>query len=307
MATAASLPPAHAAGVLALVSNGFRIAGRVCLVIGASVLVAACERAFASRGETSSTVTGARRHPSPPTAPTPPVLVRVIAAGDLALAFTELEPLFERATGHELNVAFASSGRAARQLRQGAPFDVFASASISFVNEVVQAGACDGTTVTPLARGRLVVWAKRGALEPPRSLTDLRDPRFRRIAIANPEHAPFGVAAREALEHAGVWQTIGPRLVYGENVQQTLQFAQSGNVEVALVAISLVVQDRENPWFLVDEVAHRPIDQALVVCTHGAARPASEVFVRYVRSKEGRSVLQSHGLVLPGEPPRPVP
>lgn len=226
--------------------------------------------------------------------------VRVAAASDLTLAFEELGEDFERTTGQHVTFSFGSTGLLAKQLRQGAPFDVFAAANVSFVDEVVAAGACDGSTRAPYGRGRIVVWS-RGGVEPPKDLAELADPRFRRIALANPEHAPYGQAAREALEAAGLWSVVQPRLVLGENVRQALQFAETGNADVAIVALALVAGRRDEPWFVVEEAAHHPIDQTLVVCDNGPNRAGGLEFARFVASPEGRPVMRRHGFVLPGE------
>lgn len=238
--------------------------------------------------------------------PEPPP-VRVAAAADLTFAFEELGRLFEEETGHRVTFSFGSTGLLAQQLRFGAPFDLFAAANVSFVDQVVGTGVCDEATVAPYARGRVAVWSRAGGVAPPTSLDALRDPRFARIAIANPEHAPYGQAAKQALETAGVWTEIESRLVYGENVRQALQFAETGNVEAALVALSLVIQDDENPWMLIADELHDPIDQALVVCTEGDQRAGGEAFARFVNEPAGRVVMQSYGFLLPGEEPRGGP
>jgi molybdate transport system substrate-binding protein len=240
-----------------------------------------------------------------PEDPAPPV--RVAAAADLTVAFEELGGAFERQTGQRVTFSFGSTGLLAKQIGEGAPFDLFAAANVTFVEEVVMAGACDGATRAPYARGRIVLWTKRGGVTPPGDLTELADPRFRRIAIANPEHAPYGQAAKEALEQAGVWSVVQPRLVFGENVRQTLQFAETGNVEAAIVALALVAADRDDPWIPIEETLHRPIDQALVVCTRGAQRQGGESFARFVGSEPGRAVMRRHGFLLPGEALAEVP
>jgi molybdate transport system substrate-binding protein len=227
--------------------------------------------------------------------------VRVAAAADLTLAFEELGRAFERETGQTVTFSFGSTGLLARQLREGAPFDVFAAANASFVDDVVAAGACDGATKAPYARGRIVVWTRRGAVAPPRAFSDLADARFRRIAIANPEHAPYGRAARQALERAGIFDAVEPRLVLGENVRQAFQFAETGNVDAAIVARALVVNDSEGPSLLVDESLHQPIDQALVVCNRGDSRAGGEELARFVSSEPGRAVMRRYGFLLPSE------
>lgn len=242
---------------------------------------------------------GACKREAPASAQEAPV--HVAAASDLTDAFEELGRDFERETSQRVVFSFGSTGLLAKQLREGAPFDLFAAANVSFVDQVVAAGACDGATKAPYARGRIAVWTKRGGVAPPSNLTDLDDVRFRRVAIANPEHAPYGLAARQALEHTGIWSTIEPRLVLGENVRQTFQFAETGNVDAAIVALALVVNDHENPWLLVDDSLHRPIDQALAVCTHGKNRTGGSAFARFVGSPRGRSIMRRYGFLLPGE------
>jgi molybdate transport system substrate-binding protein len=229
------------------------------------------------------------------------VPIHVAAAADLTLAFEEIGRDFERQTGRRVTFSFGSTGLLAKQLREGAPFDAFAAANVTFVDEVVAAGACDGATKAPYARGRIAVWTRRGSVAAPEAVADLGDARFARIAIANPKHAPYGQAARQALEYAGVWSKVEPRLVLGENIRQTLQFAETGNVEAAIVALALVAQDRENPWFLIDEAMHHPIDQALVVCTRGGDRQGGESFVRFLNTEAGRTVMRRFGFLLLGE------
>ena len=244
--------------------------------------------------------------PEAPAAPPPPPPVRVAAASDLAGAFEELGRQFTAETGQQVAFTFGSTGLLSRQLREGAPFDVFAAANVRFVDAVVEAGTCDGATRAPYARGRIAVWSRRGGVAPAASLADLADARFQRVAIANPEHAPYGQAAREALQAAGTWDAVRPRLVLGENVRQALQFAESGNAEAAVVALALVVHDRDNPWVLVDAAQHAPIDQALVVCGRGPSRAGGEAFARHVASERGRALMRRYGFLLPGETLEPT-
>ncbi len=236
--------------------------------------------------------------PAPPTSRAP---VRVAAAADLARAFAVLGADFERATGQGVTFSFGSTGLLAKQLREGAPFDLFAAANVSFVDEVVAAKACDGATKRPYARGRIAVWSKQGGVTPPSTIEQLAEARFTKIAIASPQHAPYGQAARDALQAAGVWATVEPRLVFGENVSQTLQLAHTGNVEAAIVALSLVVDDKTNPWFLVEEQRHAPIEQAMAVCVNGGNREGGLAFATYVASDAGRATMRRFGFLLPGE------
>lgn len=238
--------------------------------------------------------------------------LRVAAAADLALAFEDVRAEFERTSGKKVEFSFGSTGLLAKQLDEGAPFDVFAAANVSFVDDVVKAGACLGETKQLYAKGRIVMWSKdESAL--PKTLEDLAEPRYKKIAIANPEHAPYGRAAQQALTKKGVWASAQPRTVFGENVQQTLMFAQTGNAEVAIVALSLALSNRggvsQGHYVMIDPDLHDPLDQAMVVCkggSKGAKANEARAFVEFVSSPPGRAIMRKYGFLLPGEmPPKP--
>lgn len=228
--------------------------------------------------------------------------LRVAAAADLAVAFDEIKGEFERTTGKKVEISYGSTGLLAKQISEGAPFDVFAAANISFVDDVVKAGACDGSTKALYARGRIVVWAKDASLLPS-DVKDLADPKYAKVSIANPEHAPYGRAAQQALARAGVWPAVEPRTVHGENVQQALVYARTGNSDAAVVALSLAITSG-GAYLPIDPSLHDPLDQALVVC-HGGTRRAktneARAFVDYVGSERGREVMRRYGFLLPGE------
>ena len=228
--------------------------------------------------------------------------MKVAAAADLAIAFKDAGDAFEKKSGTHVTFTFGSTGNLAKQIEDGAPYDLFASANAAFADEVVREGVCDGSTKAPYARGRIVVWTKSDAkIAPPATLADLADARFAKIAIANPEHAPYGTAAEQALESAGVWAAVKPKLVYGENVQQTLEFAQSGNVDAAIIAMSLATVAQGGQTLTIDEAAHKPIDQVLVVCGRGGNADGAKAFTAFLSAPEGRAIMQRYGFTLPGE------
>jgi molybdate transport system substrate-binding protein len=229
--------------------------------------------------------------------------VRVAAAADLAKAFTELARDFQRETGLRVALTFGSSGLLAKQLREGAPFDMYAAASSEFVDAVVRAGVCDGATRSRYGLGRLVLWtdAPSDSVAAPASLSSLASPRFRRIAIAQPEHAPYGRAAREALMRAGVWETVEPRIVYTENVLQAFQLAQTHNVEAALVAFSVVADAPAEHARMIAGTMHAPIEQELVACSRGRQPEGGRNFAAYVHAAHGRSVMSRFGFLRTAE------
>ena len=235
----------------------------------------------------------------------PPAALKVAAAADLAFAFKDVGDAFEKQTGTKVTFSFGSTGLLAKQIAEGAPFDAFAAANVSYVDDVVREGACFADSKSLYAAGRITLWSKKGSPVAPKTLADLAQPGIAKIAIANPDHAPYGRAAKQALQKAGVWDAVQPKIVYGENVQQTLQFAQSGNAEVAIVALSLASVS-DGVYVPIDGALHDRIDQALVVCkgsaeARGAMQPAARRFTAFVASPEGHAIMQRYGFMLPGE------
>jgi molybdate transport system substrate-binding protein len=226
--------------------------------------------------------------------------LRVAAASDLTDAFTEMGALYEQRTGRKVTFSFASSGLLAKQIAEGAPFSLFAAANTSFVDQVISAGACDGATRAQYARGRIGVWtpARVGGVH---ALSDLAAPRFEKIAIADPEHAPYGRAAKEALDAAGMWTPVQRRIIYGENIQQTMSFVDTGYAQAAIVALSLVVGKPNGDFMLIDEHLHKPLDQALVLCGKRDVEAARKL-AALIGSSDGRRILKKYGFVLPGAP-----
>jgi molybdate transport system substrate-binding protein len=233
-----------------------------------------------------------------------PPRLAVAAAADLSSAFQEVGTAFEKKTGTPVSISFGATGLLAKQLTEGAPFDVFAAANVSFIDDVVKAGVCLGDTKTLYATGHIAMWTRRDAKDAPEELADLARPSFVRIAIANPDHAPYGHAAKQALTTAGLWRSVSPRLVYGENVQQALQFAQTGNADVAIVALSLASTAKDGRVVPIDPSTHGRLDQALVVCDSRPRKDASMVgpgrqFAAFVISNEGQEIMKRHGFTSP--------
>ncbi len=235
-------------------------------------------------------------------APTSQQPLRVAAATNLAGALEALGQAFHAAGGRPVVFSFASSAQLAQQLRAGAPFDAFAAADPRYTDLAVEAGACDGTSRRSLGRGALAMWSRKGEAAPPTRLEDLIDARFRRIAIAHPEHAPYGAAAVAALKKVGVWTQVQARVVYGENVRQALQIAAAGEADVAITALSLVIADKQHPWRAVDHALHPPLLQELVVCRLGGAVTDAKAFAAFVGGEAGRGILRRHGLLPAGGP-----
>jgi molybdate transport system substrate-binding protein len=210
------------------------------------------------------------------------------------VALPEVAAAFTQATGQRAELTFGASGLLLRQLTEGAPFDVFVSADEGMVDTAIDRGACARDTKALYATGELSLWWRSDlALAPPAGLGDLADARFRHVSIANPDSAPYGRAAREALVSAGVWDAVVSRLVYGENVRQALQFAQSGNADVAIVGRALA--SRSGGGSLpVDASLHAPLRQAVAACASGPNPDAGRAFAAFLAAPAAQSILRAH-------------
>lgn len=234
------------------------------------------------------------------------VELTISAAADLTPAFQELGSLFTQQTGIRVAFNFGSTGQLAQQIEQGAVVDIFAAANQSYIADLDNAGLVISDTIALYAQGRITIWTRTDSPLIFAELHDLMQAGVSRIAIANPEHAPYGVAAREALQSAGLWESLEPKLVFGENVAQTLQYAETGNVDVAIVALSLsIAAGNAGRWTLVPAELHNPLDQALAVVRSSRHQAEARQFAAFVNSEAGRKVMRHYGFILPGEEPIP--
>jgi molybdate transport system substrate-binding protein len=230
----------------------------------------------------------------------------VAAASDLQFALPEVAEAFKTKTGREVKLSFGSSGNFFRQIQQGAPFQMFLSADEAFVERLAEAEltADEGALY---AVGRIVLIVPHGSpLAADGTLDDLgaalKDGRLKKFSIANPEHAPYGQRAEEALRHAGLWDDIESRLVYGENVSQAAQFALSGNTQGGIVAYSLALSPEvsaRGSYALIPETAHAPLRQRMVLLTQ--AGETARAFHAFMQAEEARTIMRRYGFVLPGE------
>jgi molybdate transport system substrate-binding protein len=229
-----------------------------------------------------------------------PITLLVAGASDLRPAFEEIGKEFTAKTGNTITFSFGSSGQLAQQAINGAPFDVFASADVGYVNDVLAKGVGDRTTKATYAYGRLALWVPGSASVA--TVSDLANPSFKRIGVANPEHAPYGVAAVEALKSTNTYDAVADRLVFGDNVSDTYRLATSGNVDAALVSLSLVIANRAGGRYIVVPAdAHKPLEQTLIVTATKKRAPQARAFVLYVSSPTGRAVMRRFGFLLPGD------
>jgi molybdate transport system substrate-binding protein len=225
---------------------------------------------------------------------TAPRELTVAAASDLTAAFEEIGREFEARDKIKPVFVFGSTGLLTRQIEHGAPFDVFAAANESYIDQLQQKGLLIEGTKTIYGRGHLTMWTMADSTLKLEKIEDLTNSDVHRIAIANPDHAPYGQAARDALQTAGIWEKVQPKLVYGDNIRQTLQFAATGNVEVAIVAVSLSVQNKGR-CVLIPETLHKPLLQAMAIIKSTKNEDASRSFTDFVTGSKGREILANYG------------
>lgn len=224
--------------------------------------------------------------------------ITVAAASDLTPAFEEIGRAFESTYKTKVVFVFGSTGMLTRQIENGAPMDLFAAASMSYIDELDQKGLVIPDSKAIYARGRITLWTPSDSTLRLEDIKDLTRPEVTRIAIANPDHAPYGLAARQALESAGIWESVKPKLVYGDNIRQTLQYAQTGNVEVAIVALSLS-KESHGRWSLIPEELHKPLDQGLGIMKSTKNEQSARAFATFLTGPQGRAVMEKYGFTFP--------
>lgn len=232
-------------------------------------------------------------------------LVVVAAAADARFALDELATLFTQRQGIQVQITYGSSGQLTTQIEQGAPFDLFFSADEQLIRHLSTQGFIAEQTEQIYGIGRIVLWVRNDSpIDPRGGLHVLTDDRIRFIAIANPEHAPYGRAAAQALQASGLWDQVRTKLVLGENISQTLQFARTGNADVGIVALSLALAPPVRPdgrYWLIPDSLHDPIRQAAGVVAHSPRLEQAKAFLAFVTGPDGKPVLRRYGFTFPGE------
>ena len=227
----------------------------------------------------------------------------VLAAANLTRALEAAVPAYEASAGEDVTVVFGSSGNLAAQIRHGAPADVYISANEAFLDGLLADGRIEADS-----RAEVVVGPLALVVPPGRNLPDgleaLSDRSYRMVAVANPEHAPYGVAARAALEAAGVWMALDGRLVMGENVAQTLQYVRTGNADAGLVALSLLLPgdpEAEDPvpHLIVDPSLHAPILQVGGIVSGSPRAGRGRAFLAWLTGPGGSEILRRYGFEAP--------
>lgn len=232
--------------------------------------------------------------------------VTVAAAADLGPALQDISRNYQQKGGHEIKVSLGASGNLTQQIKNGAPFDIFLSADEDYPKKLIEGGFADSSSLYRYAIGKLVLWV------PANSTLDLEhagmnvllDPSVKKIAIANPQHAPYGKAAVAALKHDGLYEKVASRLVLGENVSQAAQFVESGNAQAGLVALSHALapgMKEKGRYREVPTGSYPELDQAAVILSRSQHKQDAAAFLDYLKSADARAILQRYGFSLPGD------
>lgn len=227
----------------------------------------------------------------------------VAAASDLTHSVEELGAAFSKEVpGAQVKFTTGASGNLFAQITHGAPFDVFMSADMMYPGRLGREGAAEGASLAPYAIGRLALWSVDPRFDLTQGMRVFNDARLRRVAIANPDIAPYGKAARAALQAHGVWAEVKGKLVMGENISQTAQFVQTGNAQLGIVSYATVLSPKMKgvgKYYLVPDTGSAPIEQGAIITRHGKANPLAPRFMQFLQSPAARAILLRHGFSLP--------
>ncbi|MDZ7595074.1 MAG: molybdate ABC transporter substrate-binding protein [Thiobacillus sp.] len=227
----------------------------------------------------------------------------IAAAADLKFAMDEIIAHYKQDHPTDApQVIYGSSGKFHTQIQHNAPYDLYFSADIAYPHQLERAGFA-ASPVRPFALGRIVLWS--ATIDASKlNLSSLADPAIKRVAIANPRHAPYGKRAKEALRATGLWDKVEPKLVYGENIAHTAQFVQTGNAQVGIIALALAlnpVLSKQGGYWLIPDTLHQPLEQGFIVTARARNNASARRFADYMGSEVARAVMVKYGFVLPGE------
>ena len=233
-----------------------------------------------------------------------PSELTVAAAADLRGALKDIGDGFEKKTGISVRLSFGASGALTQQIENGAPFDVFLSADMDYPRQLIRDGQADGPTPFQYAVGKLVLWVPADSpLDVEHNgMGILLDPFVNKISIANPQHAPYGRAAVEALKHAGLYERLSDKFVTGENISQAAQFVESGNAQAGFVALAHAIAPAmkgKGKYWEVPADYYAPLAQGVVAISRSSHKKEAQQFLDYLKTNAAKEVLQKYGFTLP--------
>ena len=229
--------------------------------------------------------------------------ITIAAASDLNFAFKELVTEYEKTSDNHVKLSLGSSGNFFSQIQNGAPFDLYFSADIGYPKKLEEAGLVVPGSLYPYAVGRIVLWAGKGShLDLSKGLEILREPTIKKIAIANPKHAPYGRAAVAAMEHFKVYDQVKDKLILGENISQAAQFIESGACDAGIVALSLALappMKAAGQYWEIPATAHSPLEQGAVILKQSKHPEAARQFLEFMKGPQGQEIMRRYGFTLP--------
>lgn len=229
--------------------------------------------------------------------------IAIAAASDLNFAFKELVAEYEKATGNHVKLSLGSSGNFFSQIQNGAPFDLYFSADIGYPRKLEEAGLTVPGSLYRYAVGRIVMWTGNGTgIDVAKGFDVLRETTIKKIAIANPKHAPYGRAAIAAMEHFKVYDQVKERLVLGENISQAAQFIESGACDIGVIALSLALaptMKARGTYWEVPAEAHPPLEQGAVILKSSMHHESAKQFLEFMKGSQGQEIMKRYGFTLP--------
>ncbi len=230
--------------------------------------------------------------------------ILIAAASDLNFAMNELCRTFEKLhPGIKVEVSYGSSGSFFAQIKQGAPYDIFFSADASYPALLEGEGFSVKGRRQLYAIGQIVFWIpKKSALNPGKGLNIVLDPAVKKLAIANPKHAPYGRVAEESLRYYGLWDKVQNKLVFGENISQTAQFVQTGAADAGIIALSLAISPKmvkDGSYWIIPTESYSRLEQGYAVLQRGKGKSSVKAFLAFVQGKNGKKILSDFGFILP--------
>jgi len=229
--------------------------------------------------------------------------ITVAAASDLNFAIKDLVAEFEKASGHHVKLSLGSSGNFYSQIQNGAPFDLYFSADIGYPKKLEEAGLTVPGSLYRYAVGRIVLWTSHAShRDVSKGLEVLHEPGIKKIAIANPKHAPYGRAAVAALEHFKIYEQVKDRLVHGENISQAAQFIESGACEVGIIALSLALaptMKAGGTYWEIPAEWHPPLEQGAAILRSSKHQEAAKQFIEFMQGAKGREIMMRYGFTVP--------
>ena len=229
--------------------------------------------------------------------------ITIAAASDLSFAFREIATEYEKASGNQVRLTLGSSGNFYAQIQNGAPFDLYFSADIAYPRKLEEAGLTVPGSLYQYAVGRIVLWTgHESRIDVTKGFEALREPTVKKIAIANPKHAPYGRAAVAAMEYFKVYDQVKDKLILGENISQAAQFIESGACDIGIIALSLAIapaMKSKGTYWEVPAEAHPSLDQGAVILKQSKNQEAARQFLEFIKGPHGQEIMKRYGFTLP--------